>query len=77
MAADDAALEVLYRQYRDAARRGQRAQADLDAVDALLAARVCLYEHLVRTGWDAPPSVRRQIDLDAVLLEQPPSFVAG
>lgn len=73
----DEVLERLFARYRSALALTRARRLDLTAVDAVLEARVALYEHLVATGWDAPPEVRRQLALDALLLEQPPSAVAG
>ena len=73
----DDALQRLYAAYRAADARGRRPRPELEAVDDLLATRVALYEQLLRDGWDAPPVVRRHLDLDAALLEQPPSAVPG
>jgi hypothetical protein len=70
-------LERLYDRYRQAAERGRRPRPSLEDVDALLTARVVLFEHLLRTGWEPPPPARRQLALDAVLLEQPPTLVDG
>ena len=77
MASPDPVLERLYENYRRAVDRCRGRQLDLSAVDELLTARVVLYEHLQRSGWTPPEPVRRQLDLDALLLEQPPSLVAG
>jgi hypothetical protein len=78
----DAVLDHLFARYRAAIaanRASRRAPSapSLATPEAVLEARVCLYEHLVRTGWEPPPSVRRQLALDALLLEQPPSLLAG
>jgi hypothetical protein len=64
----DPELEQRYAQYRSAYRYGTRPGADERAVEALLRARVALFEQLARTGWDAPELVRRQIGLDRLLL---------
>lgn len=77
MERQDEVLERLFLRYRRAMAMNTRAERDLRRVDDVLEARVVLYEHLVRTGWDAPESVRRQLALDALLLEQPLSLVAG
>lgn len=77
MERQDEVLERLFLRYRRAMAMNTRAERDLSRVDDVLEARVVLYEHLVRTGWDAPESVRRQLALDALLLEQPLSLVAG
>jgi hypothetical protein len=74
---EDPVLARLFARYRAAHALTRSPGADLTAVDALLEARVALYEHLVRTGWDAPDLVRRQLHVDSLLLEQPPSAVAG
>jgi hypothetical protein len=75
----DSALQRLYDRYRAvmAAHRAQRRAASLPSAEAVIEARVMLYEHLVRTGWDAPEVVRRQLALDALLIEQPPSALTG
>jgi hypothetical protein len=75
----DVVLERLFSRYRSAlaANRLGSAGRSLVTADAVLEARVLLYEHLVRTGWDAPEDVRRQLTVDALLLEQPPSLLAG
>jgi hypothetical protein len=73
----DVVLERLFARYRNALALNRSPRLELSAVDAVLEARVALYEHLVATGWDAPEAVRRQLALDALLLEQPPSVVAG
>ncbi|MEX2291715.1 MAG: hypothetical protein WD794_15495 [Mycobacteriales bacterium] len=75
----DPALQRLYDRYRVvvAAHRSQKRTSSLPAAEAVLEARVLLYEHLVATGWDPPAEVRRQLALDALLIEQPPSELAG
>jgi hypothetical protein len=73
----DPVLEQLFARYRRALALTRAKRLDLAAVDAVLEARVTLYEHLVRTGWDPPDNVRRQLEVDALLLEQPPSTLAG
>ncbi len=73
----DVVLEHLYRRYRAAIDAWRPASVDLTAVDELLAARVVLFEHLARTGWQPPEQVRRQLELDALLLEQPPTALPG
>jgi hypothetical protein len=75
----DVVLERLFSRYRVAlaANRVGAAGRSLATADAVLEARVLLYEHLVRTGWDAPDDVRRQLEVDALLLEQPPSALVG
>ena len=82
MPENDAVLALLFARYRAALaanRPNPRAPRNrsLARAEAVLEARVCLYEHLVRTGWDAPDEVRQQLELDALLLEQPPSLLAG
>ena len=76
---EDPALQRLYDRYRvvTAAHRAQKRTGSLRAAEAVIEARVMLYEHLVRTGWDAPAHVRRQLALDALLIEQPPSALTG
>ncbi|HWH28536.1 MAG TPA: hypothetical protein VNU26_06160 [Mycobacteriales bacterium] len=73
----DPVLVQLFERYRTAYALTRGGRSDLAAVDAVLQARVALFEHLVATGWDAPEAVRRQIAVDALLLEQPPSALAG
>ena len=69
----DPALDRLYKRYRVvlAAHRSQKHLSGLEAAEALIEARVRLYEHLVATGWDPPEELRRQLELDAFLAEQP------
>jgi hypothetical protein len=69
-ATDDAdpVLAQRYATYRAAYRAGTAPGAGEEAVETLLQARVALYEHLARTGWDAPELVRRQVDVDRLLL---------
>lgn len=69
----DPALERLYTRYRVvlAAHRSQKHLSGLEAAEALIEARVRLYEHLVASGWDPPEELRRQLELDALLAEQP------
>lgn len=75
----DPALQRLYDHYRVvvAAHRAQKRTSSLRAAEAVIEARVMLFEHLVRTGWDPPEEVRRQLALDALLIEQPPSALTG
>jgi phage portal protein BeeE len=73
----DEVLERLFQRYRRALALHRGPRVDLSVVDAVLEARVALYEHLVRTGWDAPHEVRRQLEIDALLLEQPPTALTG
>ena len=73
----DPVLDRLFQRYRSALALHRGRRVDLRRVDAVLEARVVLFEHLVATGWDAPADVRRQIDLDALLIEQPPTAVPG
>ena len=77
MAAHDEVLERLFARYRAALALNRSSRAPLHVVDGVLEARVALYEHLVRTGQDAPADVRRQLAGDALLLKQPPSALAG
>jgi hypothetical protein len=49
----------------------------LDDIEAALAARVELFRCLVETGWEAPETVSRQIDLDARLIDQPRGAAGG
>lgn len=69
----DPALERLYDRYRVvmAAHRAQKRISGLAAAEAVIEARVRLYEHLVATGWDPPEELRRQLEIDALLLEAP------
>ena len=79
MSTNDVVLERLFSRYRQAlaANRTSRATASLATADAVLEARVLLFEHLVSTGWAPPPDVERQLAVDALLLEQPPSVLIG
>ncbi|MFP5218712.1 MAG: hypothetical protein ACLGIG_03100 [Actinomycetes bacterium] len=77
MEQEDPVLAQLFERYRAAYAMTRAGRSDLQAVDAVLEARVALFQHLVATGWDAPEAVRRQIAVDAMLLEQPPSALAG
>lgn len=72
---EDPALQQLYDRYRVvvAAHRAQRRRAGLRAAEAVIEARVQLYEHLVATGWDPPEELRRQLEVDALLLDPAPS----
>ena len=69
----DPALQRLFDRYRVvvAAHRSQRRLGGLAAAEAVLEARVRLYEHLVATGWDPPAELRRQLEVDALLVEAP------
>ena len=69
----DPALDRLWKRYRVvlAAHRSQKHLSGLEAAEALIEARVRLYEHLVATGWDPPEDLRRQLELDAFLADQP------
>ena len=69
----DPALDRLYKRYRVvlAAHRSQKHLSGLEAAEALIEARVRLYEHLVATGWDPPEDLRRDLELDAFLANQP------
>ena len=76
----DAVLERLFSRYRlalAANRTAGPATKSLATAEAVLEARVVLFEHLVSTGWAPPPDVERQLAVDALLLEQPPSVLAG
>jgi hypothetical protein len=78
----DPVLDRLFARYRAAlaAHRSPTpvsADRSLATAEAVIEARVCLYEHLVATGWEAPPEVRQQLRVDALLLEQPPTAMAG
>ncbi|MCA1710095.1 MAG: hypothetical protein LC789_00035 [Actinobacteria bacterium] len=75
----DLVLSKLFARYREAlaANRPSNSGRSLATAEAVLTARVCLYEHLVAHGWDAPGEVRSQLAVDALLLEQPPSLLAG
>ena len=74
----DPALQRLYDRYRVvvAAHRAQKHISGLRAAEAVIEARVMLYEHLVATGWDPPEELRKQLELDALLLEQEPGLSA-
>ena len=69
----DRELQRLYDRYRVvvAAHRAQRRLGGLQAAEAVIEARVMLYEHLVSSGWDPPEELRRQLALDQLLVEQP------
>lgn len=75
----DPALQRLYDRYRVvvAAHRAQKRTNGLRAAEAVIEARVMLYEHLVATGWDPPEEIRHQLALDALLVEVPPSELTG
>ena len=77
-AIEDPVLEKLFARYRRAvaANRAARSARSLATAEAVLEARVVLYEHLVHTGWEPPADIERQLASDALLLEQPPSLVA-
>ena len=77
-AAQDPVLERLFGRYRRAvaANRASRSARSLATAEAVLEARVVLYEYLVSTGWEPPAEIERQLANDALLLEQPPSLVA-
>jgi hypothetical protein len=79
MSSADAVLVRLFARYRSAlaANRPGSATRSLVTAEAVLEARVLLFEHLVSTGWDPPDDVRQQLAVDALLLEQPPSALAG
>jgi hypothetical protein len=79
MSPSDAVLERLFSRYRQAlaANRTSRSTTSMATVEAVIEARVLLFEHLVSTGWAPPPGVERQLAVDALLLEQPPSALAG
>lgn len=80
MSTSDRVLERLFARYRQALaanRSTPSAAQPLATADAVLEARVVLFEHLVATGWMPPPDVGRQLAVDALLLEQPPSLLAG
>ena len=80
MSASDPVLERLFARYRAALaanRVAGPAAKSLTTVDAVLEARVLLFEHLVATGWAPPADVERQLAVDVLLLEQPPSTLAG
>ncbi|MDX6197420.1 MAG: hypothetical protein QOJ79_571 [Actinomycetota bacterium] len=80
MSRNDAVLERLFSRYRlalAANRTGGPRAKSLATAEAVIEARVLLFEHLVSTGWAAPPDVKRQLAVDALLLEQPPSLLAG
>jgi hypothetical protein len=68
----DPELQRLYDRYRVviAAHRAQKRTSSLRAAEAVIQARVLLYEHLVATGWDPPEEIRKQLAVDALLTEQ-------
>ena len=70
----DPELQRLYDRYRVviASHRAQKRVSSLRDAEAVIEARVRLYEHLVATGWDPPEHVRRQLALDAMLVEHAP-----
>jgi hypothetical protein len=79
MPSDEAAeLRAAFARYRAAQNRlrGHR-KPSLDEVEAALAARVALFQCLVDSGWQAPETVARQIDLDAALVDQPHGALGG
>ena len=71
-------LQAAFARYRLAqlALRGVP-KPDLAAVEAALEARVELFRVLVETGWQPPEPLTRQIDLDAVLVDQPHGALGG
>ncbi len=73
----DEVLERLFARYRRAMSLNTTAAPDLRVVDEVITARVTLYEHLVRQGWDPPPVVRRMLATALLLLVSPPTAVAG
>lgn len=73
----DAVLERLFLRYRRAMALNTTAAPELRVVDDVIEARVALYEHLLHHGWDPPPVVRRQLETDRLLIEQPPSALVG
>ncbi|GAC1444338.1 MAG: hypothetical protein NVS3B26_16100 [Mycobacteriales bacterium] len=79
MSRPDDVLQRLFERYRRAmaGHRTGSAGRSLATAEAVIEARVVLYEHLVSTGWDPPRAVRRQLAVDAMLLEQPPTALAG
>ena len=68
----DPELQRLYDRYRVvmAAHRAQKRISGLRAAEAVIEARVRLYEHLVASGWDPPEELRRQLALDTLLVER-------
>lgn len=79
MPSDEATeLRFAFARYRaaQAALRGHR-KPTLDEVEAALEARVELFRCLVDAGWQPPDPVARQINLDAVLVEQPHGALGG
>ena len=74
----DPELQRLYDRYRVviATHRAQKQISGLRAAEAVIEARVRLYEHLVATGWDPPEELRRQLALDALLIETPDELTA-
>lgn len=79
MSRPDDVLERLFERYRRAlaSHRSIGVGRSLASAEAVIEARVVLYEHLVRGGWEPPQAVRNQIAVDALLLEQPPTALAG
>lgn len=78
MTRSDDVLERLFSRYRRAVADNRTSTApSLATAEAVIEARVVLYEHLVRTGWEPPHDVQQQLAVDALLLEQPPSALAG
>ena len=75
----DQALQRLYDRYRVvvAAHRAQKRISGLRAAEAVIEARVMLYEQLVACGWDPPEDLRRQLELDALLIEQPQGEISA
>lgn len=79
MSRPDDVLERLFSRYRRALANNRTSSTarSLATAEAVIEARVVLYEHLVSTGWEPPHDVRHQLAVDALLLEQPPSALAG
>ncbi|MDT7537521.1 MAG: hypothetical protein QOI82_1106 [Actinomycetota bacterium] len=71
-------LTRAFERYRQAQAvlRGHR-KPTLEEVETALAARVELFRCLVDSGWQAPEGVTRQINLDAVLVDQPHGALGG
>lgn len=76
-------LDAAYQEYRTAmttwraASKGDHPGAGEAATDRLLHARVALFTALVRTGWDPPPEVQKQIERDAALIAVPVDDLAA
>jgi len=45
-------------------------QALVQSADAILAARVGVYQELISQGWTPPPSLVRQLEVDQLLISE-------